>query len=138
MEGVRAVAAIIERDGRVFCAHRTTSQCGPGWEFPGGHIEPGETPEEALRREIDEELGVRLSTLWLFDTVEHDYPTFHLSMDCFVCELAPGAEPELREHDEARWLGRDELLSVGWLPADQRIVAQLGMSWDAMFASEHL
>lgn len=138
METVRVVAAIIARDGRVFAAHREQSQCGPGWEFPGGRIEEGETAEQALRREIAEELGARLSTMWLLDTVEHDYPTFHISMDCFVCELLPGEEPHLSEHDASAWVGRNELPDLAWLPADQKAIRVLGAFWDQVFAAEHL
>ena len=138
MSTIRVAAAIIEREGKVFAAHRTQSASGPGWEFPGGRIEDGETPEEALRRELDEELGVRLSTTWLLETIEHDYPTFHLSMDLFVCMLVPGCEPQLREHDEGRWLDRDDLASLEWLPADRKAVLLLGTCWDQAFASAHM
>ena len=140
MESIRVSAAIIQREDRIFCAHRATAHGGVegGWEFPGGKLEPGESAEVALRREIAEELGARLSTVWLLDTVEHDYPTFHLSMDCFVCRLAPGEEPVPREHDDVRWLSRDELLSVSWLPADQHVASLIGRYWDELFADSHL
>ena len=138
MSVVHVVAAIIERDGRVLCAHRPSGMAGPGWEFPGGRVEEGETTEQALRREVLEELGVRIALAWHLGTVEHDYPTFHLSMDCFVCGLAPGEEPTSSEHDEIRWVDRDGLLSLEWLPADEGIVRQLGMCWDQTFATSHL
>lgn len=140
METISVVAAIIERDGLVFCAHKPQAQRGvaAGWEFPGGKVEPGETGEDALRRELDEELGVHLSTLWLFDSVEHDYPEFHLHMDCYVCNLLPGESIRLSEHDEGRWVNRDELPTLDWLPADRKLVMTLGMFWDQAFASEHL
>lgn len=140
MKTIEVVAAIIEQDGSVFCAHKPDAKQGvaPGWEFPGGKIEPGETSEQALRRELAEELGVRVSTMWLFDTVEFDYPTFHLHMDCLVCRLAPGESPQLKEHDEGRWVTRDELLSLDWLPADRKVVEALGMSWDQLFQAVHL
>ena len=138
MDEVRVSAAIIVRDGTVFCAHRPESLSGPGWEFPGGKVAEGETPEQALRREIREELGAQLSLVWLFDTVTYDYPAFRLVMDGFVCELKPGEYLELTEHDESRWLSRDELLSVDWLPADLELVRELGMAWDQTFAAAHL
>ena len=90
MSQVHVAAAIIQHERKVFEAHRATSQCGPGWEFPGGRVEEGETSEQAVRREICEELGARLSTAWLLDTVTYDYPTFELEMDCFLCELGGG------------------------------------------------
>lgn len=140
METINVVAAIIERDGLVFSAHKPQAKQGvaAGWEFPGGKVEPGETGEDALRRELAEELGVRFSTVWLFDSVEHDYPEFHLHMDCYVCHLLPGESVELTEHDEGRWVGRDELSALEWLPADQKLAMTLGMYWDQVFASEHL
>ena len=138
MAVVHVSAAIIVRDGKVFCAHRPESLTGPGWEFPGGKVKEDETPEQALRREIREELGAELSIAWLFDTVTYDYPSFRLVMDAFVCELKPGEHLELTEHDEGRWLSRDELLSVDWLPADFELVRELGMAWDQAFASAHL
>ena len=138
MKEVHVSAAIIAQDGKVFCAHRPTSQGGAGWEFPGGQVEEGETAEQAVRREIGEELGVRLSTTWLLDTVTFDYPSFHLVMDCFVCALVPGQQPKLSEHDEGRWLDRDGLLTVDWLPADRKVVELLGRYWDQLFSSTHL
>lgn len=138
MDVVHVSAAIIEQDGRVFCAHRAESLCGPGWEFPGGKVTKGETPEQALRREICEELGAQLSIAWLFDTVTYDYPSFRLVMDAFVCELKPGEHLMLTEHDEGRWLSREELLSVDWLLADSELVRKLGMAWDQTFATSHL
>lgn len=138
MSKVHVAAAIIQRAGSVFAAHRTASQCGPGWEFPGGRVEEDETSEQAVRREIAEELGARLSTTWLLDTVSNDYPTFELEMDCFVCELAEGESLTLSEHDEGRWVGRDELLGLEWLPADRKVARILGMFWDQIFAAQHL
>ena len=138
MSKVHVAAAIIQREGGVFAAHRTASQCGPGWEFPGGRVEEDETSEQAVRREIAEELGARLSTTWLLDTVSYDYPTFELEMDCFVCELTKGESLTLSEHDEGRWVGRDELFGLEWLPADRKVARILGMFWDQIFAAQHL
>lgn len=139
METIRVAAAIICRDDRILAARRQdTDDAEGGWELPGGKIEPGETSEQALRREIAEELLMDLTTMWPFDTVEHDYPTFHLSMDCLVCPVGPLQEPTLTEHAEARWLRRDELLDVAWLPADLKVITQLGTFWDQVFAAEHL
>ena len=138
MSKVHVAAAIIQREGGVFAAHRTASQCGPGWEFPGGRVEEDETSEQAVRREIAEELGARLSTTWPLDTVSYDYPTFELEMDCFGCELAEGESLTLSEHDEGRWVGRDELLGLEWLPADRKVARILGMFWDQIFAAQHL
>ena len=139
MDTVPVAGAIIVRNGRVLAAHRTHVRSGSlGWEFPGGKIEAGETAEQALRREVAEELGIRLSTVWFFDTVIHEYDSFTLAMDCFVCYPVPGEEPRAVEHDELRWVGRDELAQLDWLPADRKVALLLGASWDEVFASEHL
>lgn len=133
---VRVAAAIIERDGKVLAAQRHDR--GGGWEFPGGKIEPGETSGDAVVREIREELGVRIISHWLLDTIEHDYETFHLSMDCHVCHLADTDEPQCHEHAALAWVGRDELLDPAWLPADRKVVQLVGTFWDHIFASEHM
>ena len=135
---VHAVCAVISRDYSVFSCQRGHGDMQGGWEFPGGKVEKGETGEQALRREISEELAARLSTVWFLDTVEQDYGDFHLTLDCYVCTLAPGEEPTLLEHSDARWLGRDELLDVDWLPADRKVAMSLGGLWDALFSAEHL
>lgn len=139
MQTIHVAAAIIYRDERILAARRPdTPEAKGGWELPGGKVEQGETSEQALRREISEELLMSLTTMWPFDTVEHDYDSFHLSMDCFVCPVGPLQEPTLTEHAEARWLRRDELLDVDWLAADKKVVTELGTYWDQIFAAEHL
>lgn len=124
MKTVRVVAAIIVRDGKVFATQRGYGEFKDGWEFPGGKIEAGESPEAALRREIMEELDTEVAVGELLDTVEWDYPSFHLSMDCFVCTILKG-DLHLREHEAARWLTREQLGEVGWLPADVRLVPKI-------------
>jgi len=137
MDATKVAAAILVRDGKVFAARRETSENGPGWEFPGGKVAQGETPEDALRREVTEELGITLTTMLFYDTVEHAYPTFTMSMDCYICPVPSTCEPTLTEHAEGRWLGREDLLSVDWLAADERVAMSLGAFWDVTFASEH-
>ncbi len=124
MKTVRVTAAVIIRDGRIFATQRGYGDYKDWWEFPGGKIEPGESPEQALKREILEELATEIAVGRKIMTVEYDYPTFHLSMDCFVCTLIRG-EPELLEHEAAKWLSRSELDSVPWLPADREVVDTL-------------
>ena len=103
---------------------RNSPEWKDGWEFPGGKIEPGETPEEALRREIQEELDTEISVKKRIDTIEYDYPNFHLSMDCFWCEIVSG-KLELKEHEAARWLTKESLDSVDWLPADKALIEKI-------------
>ena len=137
---VRVSAALINRDGRLLAARRATGDQAGLWELPGGKVREGEKPVEALGREIAEELGCELASAWLYDTVEHDYPDFHLTMDCFVSTLAPGAEPTAREgvHSELRWLGREELFDVEWLPADVSLMRSLAYYWDEAFSDQLL
>lgn len=135
---VHVAAAIIQRDGLILAARRAHGM--DGWEFPGGKVENGETSEEACRREVMEEMSCGLQVMWLFDTVTYDYPEFRLVMDCFISTLAPGDEPVAKpgEHRELRWLGRDELLEVDWLPADHGLINALGLNWDMIMDPEHM
>lgn len=121
MKIVRVVAAVIRDGDRIFATARGYGEYKGWWEFPGGKIEVGETPEEALVREIHEELDTEIRVGELIDTIEYDYPTFHLSMDCFWVEVVAG-RLVLKEAADARWLTRETLESVQWLPADQTII----------------
>ena len=124
MKTVRVVAAVIRKDNKIFATQRGYGEFKDGWEFPGGKIEEGETPEQALAREIREELNTEIQVGKLIDTIEYDYPKFHLSMDCFWCEIMQGGL-ELKEHEAARWLSKEELYSVDWLPADVGVVERV-------------
>ena len=124
MKTVRVVAAVIRKDDKIFATQRGYGEFKDGWEFPGGKIEEGETPEQALTREIKEELDTEIQVGKLIDTIEYDYPKFHLSMDCFWCEIMQGGL-ELKEHEAARWLSKEELYSVDWLPADVGVVERI-------------
>ena len=119
---IKVVAAIITKDNKIFATQRGYGDFKDGWEFPGGKVEPGEKPKDAIVREIKEELGADIKFTGFLTTVEHDYPQFHLSMDCFWAELKDGTEMVLKEHEAAKWLARDELDSVDWLPADVKVV----------------
>ena len=127
MKTVRVVAAAIKAENGkgqpiIFATQRGYGDLKGGWEFPGGKIEEGETPQEALKREIMEELDTEISVGDLIDTIEYDYPTFHLSMDCFWCQIVKG-DLVLKEHEAAKWLSKDELDSVEWLPADVTLIS---------------
>ena len=127
MKTVRVVAAVIKAENEkgqpiIFATQRGYGDLKGGWEFPGGKIEEGETPQEALKREIMEELDTEISVGDLIDTIEYDYPTFHLSMDCFWCQIVKG-DLVLKEHEAAKWLSKDELDSVEWLPADGTLIS---------------
>lgn len=124
MKTIEVVAAIIKKDNKVFATQRGYGEFEGGWEFPGGKIEPGETPQTALIREIEEELDSKILVKELVDTIEYDYPEFHLTMHCFLCELVLG-NLILKEHQDAKWLGKDELDSVSWLPADLGLIVKL-------------
>lgn len=125
MKQIEVVAAIIHDDeGRIFATQRGYGDWKDWWEFPGGKMEPGETPEEALLREIWEELETRIVVERLVKTVEWDYPKFHLTMHCFLCHIESG-HPVLLEHEAARWLKQGKLDDVNWLPADRIVVDEL-------------
>ena len=126
MKTVRVVAAVIKainENGEpiIFATQRGYGEFKGGWEFPGGKIEAGETPQDALKREIMEELDTEISVGELIETIEYDYPTFHLSMDCFWCEIVKG-DLVLKEHEAAKWLKKEQLDDVEWLPADVTII----------------
>lgn len=128
MKNIHVVAAVIcdrlDKKSKIFATARGYGEFKGGWEFPGGKVEPGETSQEALKREIVEELNTEIQVGDLIDTVEYDYPTFHLSMDCFWAEVLEGTL-ELKEAEEAKWLTKDELDSVEWLPADITLIEKL-------------
>ncbi len=124
MKTIRVVAAIIVKKDRIFATQRGYGEFKGGWEFPGGKIEEGETPQQALIREIREELDTEIEVGELVERVEYDYPQFHLSMDCFLCKIKSG-KLVLKEHEDAKWLRRDELGSVEWLPADEGLVEKI-------------
>ena len=125
MKTIHVVAAVIrDGEGRIFATQRGYGPYKDGWEFPGGKIEPGETPEEALKREIREELDAEIEVGESAGRIEYNYPEFHLAMDCFFCVLLSGA-PILKEHEAAKWLRPEELDSVAWLPADLSLIERL-------------
>ena len=132
MKTIRVVAAIIRDGDRIFATQRGYGPMKDGWEFPGGKIEPGETPEQALKREIREELDAEIDVGESVSRIEYDYPDFHLSMDCFFCSLLSGSMT-LKEHEAAKWLSPDELDSVSWLPADLSLIERI----KAKMASEN-
>ena len=121
---IHVVAAIIQSNHKIFATQRGYGEFKDGWEFPGGKIEQSETPEQALVREIREELDTEIEVGELFDIVEYDYPQFHLSMQCFLCTIKTG-DLVLKEHEAARWLSKEELDSIDWLPADKDLIEKL-------------
>ena len=121
MKTVKVVAAIIINNNQIFATQRGYGDYKGGWEFPGGKIEAGETPQEALIREIREELDMEIKVGEFLEKIEYDYPGFHLSMDCFICTIKSG-KPVLREHKAAKWLTVETIDSVSWLPADQKLI----------------
>ena len=124
MKTIEVVAAIIIKEGEVFATQRGYGEFKGWWEFPGGKIESGECPQDALKREIREELEVEVNVGELIDTIEYDYPAFHLSMKCYVCTIADG-NPHLLEHEAAKWLSSTQLSSVDWLPADITLIPKI-------------
>lgn len=130
MKRYHVVAAILIHDGKLFACQRGYGNWKGWWEFPGGKVETGEAPEDALVREMKEELELDITVGEKLITVEYDYPDFHLSMDCFRSNMDNGSQPHLLEHEAARWLKKDELESVKWLPADLQIIDLLaGLDW---------
>jgi 8-oxo-dGTP diphosphatase len=121
---IEVVAAIIQDEDKIFATQRGYGEFKDGWEFPGGKMEPGETPQQALVREIKEELDTEIQVGELLDTVEYDYPAFHLTMHCFMCTVKSG-DLVLKEHEDARWLTKDTLDQVDWLPADKDLVGKI-------------
>lgn len=124
MKSVEVVAAIIRNEDKIFATQRGYGDWKDWWEFPGGKIESGESPEKALSREIKEELAVEISIDSFIKTVEWDYPTFHLTMHCYLCHITSG-DLTLIEHEAARWLKKDQFDEVNWLPADKIIIESL-------------
>ena len=127
MKSIRVVAAVIRDNDRIFATQRGYGNYKGWWEFPGGKIEAGETPQEALKREIREELDTLVEVRDLIARVEYDYPEFHLSMDCFWCTILEG-NLHLNEAEDARWLTKENLMSVKWLPADLEVLEVISKS----------
>lgn len=127
MKRIEVVAAIIRKDGKIFATQRGYGDFKDWWEFPGGKIESGESPEQALVREIREELSTDIIIEKLLRTVEYDYPKFHLTLHCYLCTLASDSL-HLNEHEAARWLSKEDIHTVKWLPADEEVLEMLAES----------
>lgn len=121
MKTIKVVAAVIKRNNKIFVTQRGYGEFKDGWEFPGGKVEKGETKEEALIREIKEELDTVIKVDSYLDTIEYDYPDFHLSMDCFICSIVEG-NLVLKEHEDSKWIKKEEIDTLNWLPADLVII----------------
>lgn len=124
MKTIKVAAAIIIDEDKVFATQRGYGEFKDGWEFPGGKIEEGETGEKAIIREIKEELETKIQVQEKIDTIEYDYPNFHISMECFICKIEEG-NLVLKEHEAAKWLKKDELYTVDWLPADIGLIEKI-------------
>lgn len=124
MKTIHVVAAIIKKGNQIFATQRGYGEFKGGWEFPGGKVEPNETNQQAIVREIQEELDTTIQVEKHFDTIEYDYPNFHLSMECFICTIKEG-KLTLLEHEAAKWLTKETLYSVNWLPADLGLISKL-------------
>ena len=131
MKQIEVVAAIIRKGDKIFATQRGYGEWKDWWEFPGGKMEAGETPEEALKREIREELSAEISVDEFLCTVDYDYPQFHLTMHCYLCSLVMEAL-HLNEHEAATWLTKDELDGVKWLPADEKLISQMSEGREKM------
>ena len=125
MKTIKVAAAIIERDGKLFATQRKGGEFAGLWEFPGGKVEPGETPQQALHREIMEELEVEVKITRHLMTIEYDYPSFHLSMDCYLCSLVSETIPHLNVHTAGRWITPSDATEMRFLPADDELLQML-------------
>ena len=130
MKTIEVVAAVIAAKNKIFATQRGYGDFKDGWEFPGGKVEPGETPEEALKREIKEELETEIVIDKFLKTIDYDYPKFHLTMHCFLCRIESG-QLNLLEHEAAKWLSKKTINSVDWLPADLLLIddIKVAMNW---------
>lgn len=137
METIHVVCAVIEHNECVLAAKRKEALDGKFWEFPGGKVEAHETSQEALRREINEELGITLESMWPLDTIVYTYDNVRVELEAFGTHLPLGATPELRVHDEFRWVEYGDLLTLDWLGADKQIAQATGLAWGELFYGSH-